>query len=76
MRGGESLEEVSTLDLVAVLGAGELLHVSGVLVGHHDGGHAGQGGVKAGVRGQASDITGDSLHALLRLNDSLQRVEF
>ena len=62
---GEDLEEVSTLDLVAVLGAGELLHVSGVLVGDHDGGHASQGGVQTSVRGKTSNITGNSLHALL-----------
>ena len=33
------LKQVSTLDLVAVLGGGKLLHVLAVLVGHHDGGH-------------------------------------
>jgi len=67
------LEQVSTLDLVAVLGGGELLHVLAVLVGHHDGGHGGQAGVEASIRGHGANITGNSLKTLLRLNNSLKK---
>ena len=67
------LEQVSTLDLVAVLGGGKLLHVLAVLVGHHDGGHGGQAGVEASIRGHGANITGNSLKTLLRLNNSLKK---
>ena len=67
------LKQVSTLDLVAVLGGGKLLHVLAVLVGHHDGGHGGQAGVEASIRGHGANVTGNSLKTLLRLNNSLKK---
>jgi len=72
--GKNYLEQVSTLDLVAVLGGGKLLHVLAVLVGHHDGGHGGQAGVEASIRGHGANVTGNSLKTLLRLNNSLVHV--
>ena len=71
--GKNYLEQVSTLDLVAVLGGGKLLHVLAVLVGHHDGGHGGQAGVEASIRGHGTNVTGNSLKTLLRLNNSLKK---
>jgi len=68
------LEQVSTLDLVAVLGGGKLLHVLAVLVGDHDGGHGGQAGVEASIRGHGANVTGNSLQTLLRLNNGLVHV--
>ena len=72
--GKNYLKQVSTLDLVAVLGGGELLHVLAVLVGHHDGGHGGQAGVEASIRGHGANVTGNSLKTLLRLNNSLKNI--
>ena len=66
------LEKVSTLQLVTILGGGELLHVLAVLVGDHDGGHVSHGGVEPGVVSQTSDITGHSLHALLGFDNGLK----
>ena len=71
--GKNYLKQVSTLDLVAVLGGGKLLHVLAVLVGHHDGGHGGQAGVEASIRGHGTNVTGNSLKTLLRLNNSLKK---
>ena len=67
-----NLEEASALDLLAVLGGSELLHQLGVLGGDHDGGDGGKAGVKAGIRGHSSNITGNSFQTLLRLHDSLK----
>jgi len=74
LEGQKYLEQVSTLDLVAILGGGELLHVLAVLVGDHDGGHGGQAGVQASVRGHGANVTGHSLQTLLRLDNSLVHV--
>ena len=72
MECSADLEKASTLQLVAVLGGGELLHVLAVLVGHHDGGHVSHGGVESGVVGETSDVTGNSLHALLGFDNGLK----
>ena len=66
------LEKASTLQLVTILGGGELLHVLAVLVGDHDGGHVGHGGVESGVVGETSNITGNSLQALLGFDNGLK----
>ena len=66
------LEKVSTLQLVTILGGGELLHVLAVLVGDHDGGHVSHGGVKSGIVGKTSNVTGNSLHALLGFDNGLK----
>ena len=65
------LEEVATLDLVAVLGLGEALHELAVLVGDHHGSEVGEAGVEAGLGGQTAHITGHTLQTLLGLDDSL-----
>ena len=66
------LEEAAALDLAAVLGLCELLHVLAVLAGHHHGGQVGEAGVQAGLGGQAAHVARHSLQALLRLNDGLK----
>ena len=66
------LEEAAALDLAAVLGAGELLHVLAVLAGHHHGGQVGEAGVQTRLGGQAAHVARHSLQTLLRLDDSLQ----
>ena len=66
------LEQVSTLDLVAVLGCGELLHVLAVLVGDHHGGQLGHGGVESSIVSKTSNITGNSLQALLGFDNGLK----
>jgi len=59
------LEKVSALDLVAVLGTGELLHVLGVLAGDHEAGHVGIGGVNTRISSKTTDITGNSFQTFL-----------
>ena len=66
------LEEAAALDLAAVLGLCELLHVLAVLAGHHHGGQVGEAGVQTGLGGQAAHVARHSLQALLRLNDGLK----
>ena len=72
MECSADLEKASTLQLVTILSGGELLHVLAVLVGDHDGGHVSHGGVESGVVGETSDITGNSLHALLGFDNGLK----
>ena len=72
MECSADLEKASTLQLVTILSGGELLHVLAVLVGDHDGGHLSHGGVESGVVGETSDITGNSLHALLGFDNGLK----
>ena len=67
------LEHVSALDLLAVAGHGELLDVLGVLGGGHHHSHGGELAVDAGLLGESSDLAGNSLNALLGLNDGLNK---
>ena len=67
------LEHVAALDLLAVAGHGELLDVLGVLGGGHHHSHGGELAVDAGLLGESSDLAGNSLNALLGLNDGLNK---
>ena len=74
MECSADLEKASTLQLVTVLGGGELLHVLAVLVGDHHGGQLGHGGVESSIVSQTSDITGNSLQAFLGFDNSLKLI--
>ena len=63
----------SALDLLAVGGEGELLGVLGVLGGGHHHGGGGEVGGEASVPGHGADLAGHTLHALLRLNNGLNK---